>query len=710
MKKIFLAIIIASWLSTFCKADELVFKNSFNNELIGKHMLIFIDSLNLNAEEILKKNQFVQNDSEIPNLGLLSDNIWLKFKVSNVTTSEDLFLRIDYPLLDEVILYSITNNRVTDSVRLSQFENFGKRKYDVPTYLFDLYCPTSQQSDFLIKISASEQVILPIRLTKKTDFWESWSTEAIISGIYIGIVLIMFVYNLFIYFTVRDKSYLYYVAYIGFVGLTQVGIKGLTFKYLWPNFSWLELNGSTIFGALASIAACVFMKEFLRTKENARKLDYGLTGLIVLFGISILASVLVDPLVGFQLMQMATSFFVIYALILSYIIMRRGYGPAKFFFLGWSVLLVGAIVFLLKDFGVLPYNNVTNYTMQAASAVEMALLSFALADRINILKKEKEESQAQALRVSQENERLVLEQNVILEQKVEERTEELRESNKDLNTALDTLKAAQSQLVDAEKMASLGQLTAGIAHEINNPINFVTSNIKPLQRDIQDMLSLIEKYNEIDQDVDLAKKLSEIKDYRDDLDVDYVIEEMDSLLKGIDEGAQRTAEIVRGLKNFSRLDEAELKDADINEGLLSTLTVLNSNISRSEVNLSKELGELPVIECYPGKLNQVFMNIITNGVQAVNDNPEGKEKKILVKSDLVGDNIVIRIKDNGPGIPDDVRAKIFEPFFTTKDVGEGTGLGLSIVHSIIESHKGEIVLESAPGEGTEFIISLPVKK
>lgn len=348
--------------------------------------------------------------------------------------------------------------------------------------------------------------------------------------------------------------------------------------------------------------------------------------------------------------------------------------------------------------------------MQAASAVEMALLSFALADRINILKKEKEESQAQALRVSQENERLVLEQNVILEQKVEERTEELRESNKDLNTALDTLKAAQSQLVDAEKMASLGQLTAGIAHEINNPINFVTSNIKPLQRDIQDMLSLIEKYNEIDQDVDLAKKLSEIKDYRDDLDVDYVIEEMDSLLKGIDEGAQRTAEIVRGLKNFSRLDEAELKDADINEGLLSTLTVLNSNISRSEVNLSKELGELPVIECYPGKLNQVFMNIITNGVQAVNDNPEGKEKKILVKSDLVGDNIVIRIKDNGPGIPDDVRAKIFEPFFTTKDVGEGTGLGLSIVHSIIESHKGEIVLESAPGEGTEFIISLPVKK
>lgn len=710
MKKIFLAIIIASWFSTFCKADELVFKNSFNNELIGKHMLIFIDSLNLNAEEILKKNQFVQNDSEIPNLGLLSDNIWLKFKVSNVTTSEDLFLRIDYPLLDEVILYSITNNRVTDSVRLSQFENFGKRKYDVPTYLFDLYCPTSQQSDFLIKISASEQVILPIRLTKKTEFWESWSTEAIISGIYIGIVLIMFVYNLFIYFTVRDKSYLYYVAYIGFVGLTQVGIKGLTFKYLWPNFSWLELNGSTIFGALASIAACVFMKEFLRTKENARKLDYGLTGLIVLFGISILASVLVDPLVGFQLMQMATSFFVIYALILSYIIMRRGYGPAKFFFLGWSVLLVGAIVFLLKDFGVLPYNNVTNYTMQAASAVEMALLSFALADRINILKKEKEESQAQALRVSQENERLVLEQNVILEQKVEERTEELRESNKDLNTALDTLKAAQSQLVDAEKMASLGQLTAGIAHEINNPINFVTSNIKPLQRDIQDMLSLIEKYNEIDQDVDLAKKLSEIKDYRDDLDVDYVIEEMDSLLKGIDEGAQRTAEIVRGLKNFSRLDEAELKDADINEGLLSTLTVLNSNISRTEVNLSKELGELPVIECYPGKLNQVFMNIITNGVQAVNDNPEGKEKKILVKSDLVGDNIVIRIKDNGPGIPDDVRAKIFEPFFTTKDVGEGTGLGLSIVHSIIESHKGEIVLESAPGEGTEFIISLPVKK
>ena len=658
----------------------------------------------------LKQTDFEKPEGDVPNLGLVDGYVWVKMSLRNLTTTEEFLFSIQQPILDEIEFYLVRNGRLEKSISLGETKEFSSREILDPNYIISIKLKNGVDYDCFIRVRAREQIQLPIVIGTPEQVMEYSRDQFMLGGIYLGILLVMILYNLFVFFSVKDYSYLFYVIYVSVMVLTQTASFGYPFQFLWPNSPWMAQHSLFILPSLIGVAFIFFSWSFLKMRFHSPRVWKISMVWLLLYGLCIILAVCDLYSWSYRLIEISAISISLLILGVAFFIAKKGFRPAKFFLIAWTIFLVGVIIFILKDMGVLPYNSFTNYTMLFGSAAEVILLSFALADRINILKKEKEESQAQALRVSQENERLVLEQNVILEQKVEERTEELRESNKDLNTALDTLKAAQSQLVDAEKMASLGQLTAGIAHEINNPINFVTSNIKPLQRDIQDMLSLIEKYNEIDQDVDLAKKLSEIKDYRDDLDVDYVIEEMDSLLKGIDEGAQRTAEIVRGLKNFSRLDEAELKDADINEGLLSTLTVLNSNITRSEVNLSKELGELPVIECYPGKLNQVFMNIITNGVQAVNDNPEGKEKKILVKSDLVGDNIVIRIKDNGPGIPDDVRAKIFEPFFTTKDVGEGTGLGLSIVHSIIESHKGEIVLESAPGEGTEFIISLPVKK
>ncbi|HET7819478.1 MAG TPA: ATP-binding protein, partial [Bacteroidia bacterium] len=335
------------------------------------------------------------------------------------------------------------------------------------------------------------------------------------------------------------------------------------------------------------------------------------------------------------------------------------------------------------------------------TTLEVLLFSFALADRINILKKEKEDSQRAALEALKENEKIVREQNIVLETKVKERTVELETSNKNL-------KDAQSQLVNAEKMASLGQLTAGIAHEINNPINFVVSNVKPLKRDVEDILLLLTKYGEIQDDKNLSEKLKNIKELKEQLDADYLIEEINQLLKGIDEGASRTSEIVRGLKNFSRLDEDDLKLADIHEGIDSTLAVLNNNIVKAGVTIVKEYNKFPPIECYPGKLNQVFMNILNNAIQVLVSS-KADHGEIRIKTALIEKTVRISIKDNGPGMTEEVKHKIFEPFFTTKNVGEGTGLGLSIAYGIIEKHKGEIHVESAPGNGAEFIITLPVQ-
>ena len=290
-----------------------------------------------------------------------------------------------------------------------------------------------------------------------------------------------------------------------------------------------------------------------------------------------------------------------------------------------------------------------------------------------------------------------------LEAKVAERTEEVRQKNETLEKTLEELKSTQTQLVDSEKMASLGQLTAGVAHEINNPINFVSGNVQPLRRDIDDLMEILGVYQRVVQEKGLESEFGEAKELQEELDYDYLVEEIDQLMKGISEGAERTAQIVRSLRNFSRMDEDSRKRADLHEGLESTLLILRNQF-KNRIEVVRDFGELPQIMCYPGKLNQVFMNILTNAIQAI----EGKGE-IRLKTRLQGEWVRIEIGDTGKGMPEEVRKRIFEPFFTTKDVGHGTGLGLSISFGIIEKHGGRIEVESEIGKGTTFIITLPLE-
>jgi len=392
-------------------------------------------------------------------------------------------------------------------------------------------------------------------------------------------------------------------------------------------------------------------------------------------------------------------------LIASGYIARKGYRPAYYYFFAWFVFAVGRQVLSLRNLDILPYNNFTSYILYIGSAIEAIMLSLALADRINVYKKEKEQSQLEALNISKENERLVKDQNITLEKKVKERTEEL-------SAALVSLKDAQTQLVDAEKMASLGQLTAGIAHEINNPINFVKSNINPLRLDIKDVFDVFTQYNNlhtVNGDAPAYKtQLQQIAQFQKDIDIDFIKAEIFQLIKGIEDGAERTAEIVRGLRTFSRLDESELKTVNIHDGIDSTIVLIRNNIP-FDVHLIKNFGAKGDIECYPGKLNQVFMNIITNGLQAINAKAVKTENEsvTITTRDIADDRIEIRIADTGIGMTEEVKHRVFEPFFTTKEVGEGTGLGMAIVFKIIDKHHGKIDIISSPGNGAEFILTLP---
>ncbi|HEY9649487.1 MAG TPA: PAS domain S-box protein, partial [Coleofasciculaceae cyanobacterium] len=285
-----------------------------------------------------------------------------------------------------------------------------------------------------------------------------------------------------------------------------------------------------------------------------------------------------------------------------------------------------------------------------------------------------------------------------------------------LELALQELQQAQSQLVQKEKMASLGQLVAGVAHEINNPTSFIYGNIHPAREYAQDLLHLVELYQH-----HYPNPVAEIAEQLEQIEPEFLAEDFPQLLDSMKEGAERITQIVLSLRNFSRLDETELKQVNIHEGIDNTLLILRHRLKqqpdRSEIPVIRDYGQLPLIECYPSQLNQVFMNILSNAIDAIEESffegylsLENAQGYIRIRTETVGENrIRIRIIDNGLGIPSDIQARLFDPFFTTKPPGKGTGLGLSISYQIVvDKHKGKLFCHSRFTQGTEFAIELPI--
>ncbi len=672
------------------------------SHLLGECFYYFKDSSNADFETIRTKADFKKQNAEVANFGLAEGAIWIKATLENKSEDEDYKIIIDYPIIDKVQFYFPENDKYSSIVSGENIP-FNQRNLKYPNYIFDIKLKKGESKTYYFKIESSEQVILPIYVADNNSLIKLSSTDNLIVGIYAGIFLIMIFYNFFIFISTRDKSYIFYVFYIVFVALTQIGIKGYNFQYLWPDLPEFQLMSLPIFASLAGIAALFFTKEFLQTKSNLPKMHYGIPILTFLFSLSIAAAIFNKLLLSFNIMQLTTSLLTIYIITVSLLSVKKGKRSAMFFAISWIVLMVGAILFLLKDYGVLPFNSLTSHMMLIASAAEIMLLSFALADRIKILQQEKEQSQLVALKLAKENETIIVEQNIMLEKKVDERTLELQKTN-------ESLKSAQAQLINAEKMASLGQLTAGIAHEINNPINYIINSILPLKRDVNDVLELVNKMEDLENKEDKILEIQKIAALRKENDVDFSIQEIAQLLEGIEEGARRTENIVKGLKSFSHLNEEGMKPSDLNEGIRSTLLLLKYKLN-TEINLNLQLNATSAVQCNGGNMNQVFMNILGNAIDAVEskfENNAGGEISIETKE--TGDRFSVIIKDNGSGMDEKAKAKIFDPFFTTKEIGKGTGLGMSIAYGIVEAHRGEIHVESALGVGTTITIQLPINK
>ena len=692
-------------------AGDIVLTNETNVQKLGGHLEILNNSnKKYNSSNVIDAKEFYTSTRKMPVFSSLDVNIWIRFSVLNQSGSI-AYLNFDHPNTSVITLYKDSAGKL---VKIYTGGNalMQQNKSELPNYIVNLQQGPNSDITYYGHIESSHPAVLDIYVGSYGKVVEQSNKKLNIITTYFGILLAIFFYNLFLYFVTVDRGYILYIFYIFFLGFAQFTLAGFLFKFVWLNNPWINYYAVPVSSSMAIISGVMFSMNFLRTKFYTPFIHKIFIVILVASFVSIIASFMHFNSISYFLIVFLQVVVSIVAIVAAFIIMFKGYRPATFYAVSWVLFLTGLLIFSLRNSDILPANYFTNYILYIGSAIETVLLSIALADKINVLKKEKDQSQAEALEQSRKNERLVNEQNIILEEKVSKRTAELQNANHHLNEALINLKDAQTQLVEAEKMASLGQLTAGIAHEINNPINFVKSNINPLRLDIQDLLEVLNAYGELHSlkdDTNFKSSLDKIKNLKDEIDITYVKGEIENLIAGIEEGAERTAEIVRGLRTFSRIDEASLKTVNVHDGILSTIVLLKNTIPYY-IKVVKEFNAEGVIECFPGKLNQVFMNIITNAIQAIKQKAVKEDEVITIKTrDTEEGCIEISIKDSGPGMEEATKHRIFEPFFTTKDVGEGTGLGMAIVFKIIQKHFGKININSSPGNGAEFIITLPLK-
>ncbi|MEO6915849.1 MAG: 7TM diverse intracellular signaling domain-containing protein, partial [Chitinophagaceae bacterium] len=431
-------------------SQQVVIDSTLNSRYLNHELYYFEDPEGrLAIKDVLKERQFIQVKKDILNLLVTRSVFWIRFTVHNRNSTTKNLVEVVQPLLTRADFFEPdSNNNYIETKAGQDFRFLQRAEPNSANFAYPLNLKPGETKIYFLRISSKAQMLIPIHIVTERALTVTIISRNLWFGIYCGIIIVMVLYNLFIFFSIRDKSSLYYVLHTLFVGLTQATLVGYTYKYLWPENIWFGTYSTFLLTCLVSIVGVQFLIEFMRLKQQEKKLYYTLKFFQVLYVIYIVLSALgfYTEIYGAILAtQIVIAFFIVGA---SIYLLRKGYSEAKFYLIGWFSLMTGIVIYVLKDMGLIDYNPFTAYSLLYGSAAEVTLLSFALADKINIYKLEKEKSQEKEILAVIENERIVREQNVMLESMVNERTHELRIVNDDLVKVLKDLKDAEGQLVE----------------------------------------------------------------------------------------------------------------------------------------------------------------------------------------------------------------------------------------------------------------------
>lgn len=408
LKNLILGLIALLLFPLVLKSEVVTINDSTKIFNVGEYVEILEDKTGRKSfEDIIHSKEFNSSKQKIPNLGVSPSTFWIKLKVKNNIGSK-ILLEIDHPILDEVSLYYFSSQGELVSRIISEYKPFDLRKYKSPSYIFEVEILKNATATIFIKIQSNEQIIVPISLGAPEVVQESITNKEFIIGIYVGIMGVMILYNLFIYIITQDVNYFNYVIYVFLIAGTQLTLKGYSFKYLWPNLYYFNSHALTIWSSLVGLAAIYFIQTLLNTKKNTPLFDIILRIFICIFIVSTILSITGKIRLAFIVMQLNTLFASLGALTVIIKLAIMKVRQAKFLLLAWSVLLIGSCIYILRDYEILPYNSFTNYSILAASSIETILLSFALADRINILKRENERKQSEIITHLQSKEKYLL--------------------------------------------------------------------------------------------------------------------------------------------------------------------------------------------------------------------------------------------------------------------------------------------------------------
>lgn len=631
--------------------------------------------------------------------------VWLKTRASSNRT-QTYYFTLAQSLCGTVFV--VPSSGETKIHQIGRFVPRSELATKVSHSQFPVDLNAGESVDFYLKIPSSSfnnATKVTYYVNGVESFWDSQIIATdIFQSLFQGAIWVTIFYIFFLYLTTRDRIYAYYVFYMVVVAISfyQNMKMELTLLPSFGEFPFFLFLLESLASQLIGFSYILLMRYFLKTPILIPKWDDFATWFlrIRLFLIPVVLACNFYFFDSDIVENIINIFEVLFITAFSIRVFLTKDKVAKLFTLGSFALVFLGGISILSWVGIIQLSNSSLY-MQAGVLVQLMVFSLGIGILSKKNQEHKEKVQLKLIDQLKENQELQTNINHELEKKVEERTNEISVKNKELNKTLISLKNAQAQLVQSEKMISLGQLTAGIAHEINNPINFVHGNISPLRRDFEDVKDALVQIGEIIKESDDKDRIEKYETLLSDFEMDFLAQEIQSLLDGIQEGAERTKEIVSGLKNFSRSSEIGFKPFDLTNGLDVTLTLLKPKL-QGKIKIEKDYQFNGPVDCMPGKMNQVFLNLLDNSIQSI----EGKGT-ISISTKRIGENIVIGIKDTGVGMKPEVKKRIFEPFFTTKDIGVGTGLGLSITFGIIKKHLGSIQVESELGKGTFMKISIP---